>query len=323
MPHAFWANPRRNYQRSLQSFSAKKSDFGGFSRSEKTLDGAMANQRTRSQPVPEMMQGGVWVFESYHNSSFTMPASRHSFPQLLYFREGKGYIDFIWAQLSERYLCAPGECVIVPANVDHVISDEPGSPLSLYGLAVDPQKIAVCSGLGQLLPSGPIPRQRSALLDIGNRLRRLLYLAGSDTPVSKLSTVASAIELFAGIAQVSASNSRSRKPTSKGTFYEIDDYIRWLESNFFERVSLDAAANACGFSRRKFTEVFKQRTGQTWLNYLQRLRVNHALALLRETDSQVTSIAFQCGFEDLSTFYRVFNRIAGTRPLELRAAKNQ
>ncbi|MGB0579496.1 MAG: helix-turn-helix domain-containing protein [Limisphaerales bacterium] len=247
-----------------------------------------------------------------------MRSSRHRFPELLYFREGEGHIRFDLPKRSEQLNCEPGDCVIVPANVDHAIVDEPGTPLSLYGLALDPKKIAVGSELGELLPTGKIPRQRIVLLDIEKRLRRLLYLAANPSPVAKLSAVASAIELFATIAQPHAG-----KNASSDADDEIHEYLDWLSRNFFEAVTLDAGAIACGFSRRKFTELFKQQTGKSWLNYLHELRVNHAVALLCETDSQVTSIAFQCGFDDLSTFYRVFKRLNGRQPLEVRTSSQQ
>ena len=87
---------------------------------------------------------------------------------------------------------------------------------------------------------------------------------------------------------------------------------RWF--NTLEPLTLDAAATASGMSRRTFTNQFKARTGRTWLEYVNALRIERAQELLRETDRKVTSIAFQCGFEDLSTFYRAFKRITGNTP---------
>ena len=71
-------------------------------------------------------------------------------------------------------------------------------------------------------------------------------------------------------------------------------------------------------SRRKFTNDFRDKTGKTWLAYLNVRRIEHAKTLLRDTESKVTSIAFQSGFEELSTFYRTFNRLTGMRPLDYR-----
>ncbi len=89
----------------------------------------------------------------------------------------------------------------------------------------------------------------------------------------------------------------------------------------FEPLTLDSGASACDMSRRQFSAVFKKHVGMTWLQHLHRLRVKHAVELLKNTDRKITSIAFQCGFDDLTTFYRVMAKITGKRPGELRDAE--
>ena len=49
-------------------------------------------------------------------------------------------------------------------------------------------------------------------------------------------------------------------------------------------VSLDTAATSLGLSRRRFTQLFREVTGSSWLNYVRRLRVEHAKRLLGQTD---------------------------------------
>ncbi len=95
-------------------------------------------------------------------------------------------------------------------------------------------------------------------------------------------------------------------------------YLVWIEHHFFEPLTLDSGASACGMSRRQFSAVFKKHVGMTWLQHLHRLRVKHAIELLRNTDRKITSVAFQCGFDDLTTFYRVVAKVTGKRPGELR-----
>ncbi|MEM6364656.1 MAG: AraC family transcriptional regulator [Planctomycetota bacterium] len=278
----------------------------------------------RHQPVSApILESGVRVFESYHDSIFAMPASRHPYPELLYFRTGRGRIRIDVSQHHQTIICSPGQCVIVPSHAAHAIEDDHLCPLSLYGLAIDPTKISACAGMDTLLPIGLIPLQQVLLLDIENRLRRLLYLAAQPEPGSKLATVASAIDVFASLIELNqprrpAENTTAGSNNSIAETDEITEYISWLDKHFFENVTLDAASAACGFSRRKFTQRFKDRTGKTWLQYVQGLRITHAKRLLDETESDVTSIAFQSGFAELSTFYRVFKRIAGQTPLDFR-----
>ncbi len=280
----------------------------------------------RSGPVPESMSAaGLWVFESRHDEAFFMNATEHRFPKLLYIREGRGKIAADWpAGASDASHCVSGDCVLVPAQMPHRIVDDPRHPISLYGLALDPHRLAPCAGLDAMLPVGKLSQQRVSLLDIERRLRRLLYLVSQNRPATTLSAIAGAMELFAQLALASGTygdTSAATQQTRDNSIRRdaIDEYLAWLDSNFFEPLCVDDAARACGMSRRKFTHDFRHKTGVTWLVYLNRRRIEHAKQLLRDTEAQVTSIAFQSGFEELSTFYRAFKRATELKPLDYRS----
>ena len=215
----------------------------------------------RKTPAPAtILAAGIRVFESRHQDSFSMTPRQHHFPELLYFFDGCGQVQFGGhGQQNQTFECAAGDCVIVPINTDHSISDQPGSPLSLYGLAIDPQKIAVSQPLAELLPTGKIPRERLIMLDIESRVRRLLFLVSESGPISMLSAVAEAIDLLACLAEPKRTHQRSASQELEND--EIDGYLNWLNSHFFESLTLEEAASVCGMSRRKFTQSFKDRTG--------------------------------------------------------------
>lgn len=271
-----------------------------------------------------MSESGMWVFESRHDESFFMKETQHRFPKLLCIRAGRGEILADWtSDFIDTSNCISGDCVLIPSEMPHRIVDDPRHPISLYGLAIDLQKITPCARIEQMIPFGKLPRQRMSLLNIEQRLRRLLYLVSREDAASTLAAIAGAIEVFARLAlasqgQRSVSQSSSQETRETDVPDVIDEYMTWMQSNFFEALTIESAANACAMSRRKFTSDFRSKTGQTWLGYLNQLRIAHAQTLLRETDNQVTSIAFQSGFEELSTFYRTFKRIVGTQPLDYR-----
>ncbi len=95
-------------------------------------------------------------------------------------------------------------------------------------------------------------------------------------------------------------------------------YVDELRREFFEPDDLDRAAARLGMSRRRFTQLFREEAGTSWSDYVTGLRIDHARRLLRETNRSITAIAFECGYEDLSSFYRAFKRRAGLPPNEWR-----
>ncbi|WP_136082395.1 helix-turn-helix domain-containing protein [Pontiella desulfatans] len=69
---------------------------------------------------------------------------------------------------------------------------------------------------------------------------------------------------------------------------------------------------------RRFSQLFRHVNGTSWLNHLRALRIEHACRLLKKSDHSPTAIAYECGFSDLSNFYRAFKKKTGLAPLEYR-----
>jgi AraC-like DNA-binding protein len=94
----------------------------------------------------------------------------------------------------------------------------------------------------------------------------------------------------------------------------------WLEANSASPLDLDDAAGQAGLSPFHFLRLFSRVLGVTPHQYLVRSRLKHAARLLAEDDRDVTAIAYDIGFGDLSNFVRTFHRAAGVSPLKFRQA---
>src|SRR6516165_7669525 len=92
--------------------------------------------------------------------------------------------------------------------------------------------------------------------------------------------------------------------TVSGHREAVAAYVAELDRRFFEPTKIDSIARQLGMSRRRFTELFREVTNTTWSDYVRTLRINHSKQLLRETARSVLAIAFESGFEDLSSFHR-------------------
>jgi AraC-like DNA-binding protein len=86
-------------------------------------------------------------------------------------------------------------------------------------------------------------------------------------------------------------------------------------------MTLEGAANAANMSLFYFTRFFKRHTGQTFHDFVSRLRVDTALRYLVESDIPVTDIAELCGFSSLKTFHRQFKNFMGISPTDYRSGK--
>lgn len=89
------------------------------------------------------------------------------------------------------------------------------------------------------------------------------------------------------------------------------DYSRPLDVPALARIAL--------MSPSHFTRGFRATFGETPHRYLQRRRIERAMALLRSSSITVTDVALRAGFESVGTFSRTFRAVVGMSPTEYRA----
>ena len=87
-----------------------------------------------------------------------------------------------------------------------------------------------------------------------------------------------------------------------------------IHSGFSGKISVEMLAEACNVSKFHFCRVFKEVTGVTPIQYLNKYRVDVAEIMLKNGAEGISSVAWQCGFDDESYFYRCYKKIKGTPP---------
>lgn len=95
------------------------------------------------------------------------------------------------------------------------------------------------------------------------------------------------------------------------------DYI--VNSYLLQPLSIAELANLANASLAKFKRDFQKRYNCSPKKYINSKRLSHAHMLLQNTDTPVTSIALDCGFESASYFIRLFKQEYQCTPMELRA----
>ena len=88
-----------------------------------------------------------------------------------------------------------------------------------------------------------------------------------------------------------------------GIEYQLISYI---STHFQEPLTLDTVAQEVHFNKYYISRIFSDRLHCSFREYLNQLRLNHAVHLLRETDKGITDIWQEAGFESQKTFNRIF-----------------
>jgi transcriptional regulator GlxA family with amidase domain len=99
---------------------------------------------------------------------------------------------------------------------------------------------------------------------------------------------------------------------------QIQEVQEWIEKIFDKNFIYDKLARKNGMSRRTLERRFKSATGETPLPYQQCIRVESAKRLLEKGIRSFDEITYRVGYEDSSTFRKVFLKQTRLRPTEYR-----
>jgi AraC-like DNA-binding protein len=128
------------------------------------------------------------------------------------------------------------------------------------------------------------------------------------------------------------STSRNMRMLSDASFSNAETFsynsrrvkmiLEYLNKNFDKNVSLAEAAKLAAMSEVAFSRFFKMRTGKTFVDTLNEVRLGHASRMLIETTQSVNEVAYRCGFNNMSNFNRIFKKKKDCTPKEFRHAYN-
>lgn len=93
----------------------------------------------------------------------------------------------------------------------------------------------------------------------------------------------------------------------------------WLEANFSNAVTLEKMTEVCNLTKKTFTRRFKKVTGDSPLSYLQKIRVENAKRMLESKRVAFNEITWRVGYNDISSFHKVFKSETGLTPIEYRS----
>jgi len=103
--------------------------------------------------------------------------------------------------------------------------------------------------------------------------------------------------------------------TSSASILAATNYMR---EHFATIGNISDIADFCGVSTEHFCRCFKKEKGQSPLQFLNKLRIEHALSLLLNTDRNIEGIATSCGFMNGNYFAKVFRKYMHCSPSEYR-----
>ncbi len=135
--------------------------------------------------------------------------------------------------------------------------------------------------------------------------------------VTQFFTLLYELSFFTDRARVLSSSSFAKvhPQTNSRRVLKVQQYIN---EHYQNTIHLDQLADLVGMAPTAFSRFFRQRTGKKLSDYIIDIRLGHAARLLVDTTMSVAEICYECGFNNLSNFNRIFKRKKGCSPTEFR-----
>lgn len=110
-----------------------------------------------------------------------------------------------------------------------------------------------------------------------------------------------------------------QQANNKASHLKVTRIKEYIEEHLTEDISLNDVAEWINLSPAYVSRIFKEETGETFVEYISRERITRAKQLLQSTNLSIKDVGFKCGFNNMQTFIRTFKRIENCTPSQYAA----
>ncbi|MBK8787352.1 MAG: helix-turn-helix domain-containing protein [Chitinophagaceae bacterium] len=97
----------------------------------------------------------------------------------------------------------------------------------------------------------------------------------------------------------------------------------FIETNYADKIAVDMLAGKFAIGRRSFERRFKKATGNTVVEYMQRVKIEAAKRSFESSRKNINEVMFDVGYTDTKAFRTLFKKITGLTPIEYRNKYNK
>jgi len=243
----------------------------------------------------------------------------HSHPShsLMYVVAGRGQCMIE----TQTYTVGPDTAIIVPAHCRHQLSDAHREPMAVF-VVYFTEAIAVLNGAlatRLLRARKPLEVPRHYSQQIRRTLRGMLHEQDSRPPQYEAAVQQCLSHIMLELYRAKVQQDKRPRITSTDSLERVREVLDYVSMRHYEQQSLAAAAKMAHLSQRQFANLCRKVTGKGFVSFVNGIRCERARQLLIQGEMPVSAVAFEVGFEELSTFYRAFRRHCGISPMSLRA----
>lgn len=285
----------------------------------------MVDDRRIIHEITPLMGKDVLYIADRHKKEFTYPIHNHSVYELNFVENAKGVRRIIGD--SQEVIGDYDLCLITSPNLEHVWEQNECHSDDIREITVQFDFSMSDETLFGRNPYASITRMmQEAKKGLSFPLQAIMKVYGMLDTLSSVKDGFYAVQQFLTILYELSrcENARTLASSSYAKVTVEDDSRRilkvknFISKNYMDELRLPELASLAGMSSSAFSRFFKLHTGRNISEYIIDLRLGYAARMLVDTAKSISEIGFDCGFNNLSNFNRIFKKKKGCSPSEFR-----
>jgi AraC-like DNA-binding protein/mannose-6-phosphate isomerase-like protein (cupin superfamily) len=269
-----------------------------------------------NENVPRLPRYGIFVDSHHHGPEFSIAEHKHPYHSLLYVVSGEG--QCLIGGRSHRLFA--NTAILLKGGQVHQLMDKPGRAMVVFVVYFNEYVAKVHKEVfGVLLRSAkPVLLEAHQAKQVRRSLRQMLNEQDGRAVRFEVAIEQCLASIVLEIYRASVRKDKVSPLMTEGSIERAEKVLEYVADRYYELHSLSEAARMAHLSQRQFANLCRKLTGKSFVEYVNRKRVEKAKELVVGTKMPVSAIAFEVGFEDVSTFYRAFKKYHKAPPLSFR-----
>lgn len=223
---------------------------------------------------------------------------------------------------------SPGHLVLTGPRLPHnwISQTEPGEEIELRDLVIQfrmdllPKMAGLAPELVSILPLLERARHGVEFLSVDMDWAQSIFQSVRD--ISGPSRIAKLIELLHHLSEENnyalLSTLAIRSRADQASQDKIEQVTQYISENFSREITLGEMAKMVAMNDSAFSRFFAKATGNSFNRFVNRVRISKACELLSETETPITTICYETGFNNIANFNRRFRELKENTPREYR-----
>ena len=257
-------------------------------------------------------------------TNFSINQYKYEEPQILHWHRKMEICRMIQGTCEfeicdKKFLANEGDFIVINPGEIHRFNAKYGrcvvevctfNPMLLYNLRVDVGIIRPHISLEEMVKFG-VDKQ------IGQSLSNIYEENTKNTKCSEILVQANILQIYGLLLRFFESGEEGIKK-EKTKMLSFQKALEYISENYSENLTLTDLAKKLNYSPGYVSTMFLACTGVNFKYYLDNIRINKALDLLKTSEMTIAEIAILCGYENIRTFNNTFKRIIGLAPTEVK-----